>query len=74
MPEWIGRQGNSFLKPKSKDFIKFYQALKTAKKITIKVFSSEMNPDTAKEELKLNRSIDFKLGNNTFLDLPVNCK
>lgn len=48
--------------------------LKTAKILKIETFNNEFNPNTGKEELKLNRAIDFKLENAALLELPVNCK
>lgn len=65
---------NPFSKAKNSNSSLFYQALKTAKILKIETFNNEFNPNTGKEDLKLNRAIDFKLENAALLDLPVNCK
>ncbi|RQO71723.1 hypothetical protein DBR43_10765 [Pedobacter sp. KBW06] len=65
---------NPFSRAKNNNFSLFYQALKTAKILKIETFNNEFNPNTGKEELKLNRAIDFKLENAALLELPVNCK
>jgi hypothetical protein len=51
----------------------FFSALKTAKVLTIKYYDKELNAETGKNELKLNRSIDFKLANGAFLDEKTVC-
>jgi hypothetical protein len=51
----------------------FAAALKKAQKLTLSVFNKELNPETGKDEEKLNRSIDFKLEHGELLDKPVNC-
>jgi hypothetical protein len=54
-------------------FKPFFDNLKTAKVFTINYYDKELNPETGKNEMKLNRSIDFKLANGSFLDEPTNC-
>ena len=51
----------------------FADALKKGTKLTIKVFDTEMNVETGKDALKLNRAIDFKLKNADLLDTSVSC-
>lgn len=65
---------NPFSKVKNSNSSLFFQALKTAKILKIETFNNEFNPNTGKEELKLNRAIDFKLENAALLDVPVNCR
>ena len=55
-------------------FENFRTALKKGTTLTIKFFDNEMNPDTGKKELILNRAIDFKLNNNHLLDETVDCE
>jgi len=70
--------GKSFSDPfsdiRSKSFSDFYQAVKSANVLKIEAFNEEMNPETGKEELKLNRGIEFKLANGTLLYQPVTCR
>jgi hypothetical protein len=65
---------NPFKNFEKNNFKKFYSSLKTAKILTIKFYNKNQNFDTGKDELKLNRSIEFKLAHGQFLDLPVICK
>jgi len=65
---------NPFSKVKNNNFSLFYQTLKTAKILKIETFNNDFNPNTGKDELKLNRAIAFKLENAALLDVPVNCK
>ena len=65
---------NPFSKAKNNNFNLFYQTLKTAKILKIETFNNDFNPNTGKDELKLNRAIAFKLENAALLDVPVNCK
>ncbi|MFI0430159.1 hypothetical protein [Mariniflexile sp. HMF6888] len=65
--------GDPFYEFDTENFSIFYQALKSGKLLTIAFFNMEYNPETGDDELSLNRSIDFKLGNSEFLDIPVNC-
>ncbi|TDO19385.1 hypothetical protein [Pedobacter duraquae] len=51
----------------------FKVALKKAHKLTLSVYGKEFNPETGKDEEKLNRSIEFKLAHSELLDRPVNC-
>nr|WP_067060323.1 hypothetical protein [Mucilaginibacter sp. L294] len=52
---------------------RFETALKKAHQLTLSVYTNEFNPQTGKDEEKLNRSIDFKLEHSELLDKPVNC-
>lgn len=65
--------GNPFEKQLKEQLADFSTALKKATKLTLSVYDSEMNPETGKEEPKLNRSIDFKMAHSELLDKPVNC-
>lgn len=51
----------------------FSEALKKAQKLTISAYDMEMNPETGKNEPKLNRSIDFKLARPELLESAVSC-
>lgn len=51
----------------------FKAALKKAQKLTISTYNKELNPETAKEEEQLNRSVEFKLAHSELLDKPVSC-
>jgi hypothetical protein len=51
----------------------FKVALKKAHKLTVSVYGKELNPQSGKDEEKLNRSIDFKTEHGELLDSPVNC-
>lgn len=66
--------GNPFLKFKRKEYSIFYQALKSGKLLRIDFFDKAHNPQKGDDELSLNRSISFKLGNSDFLEIPVDCK
>lgn len=66
--------GDPFSNTKNKNFTDFYQALKTAKILKIEVFDQEPDPEGAKEGLKLNRSIDFKVAYGALLDTVVKCR
>ncbi|WP_128330710.1 hypothetical protein [Apibacter sp. HY039] len=65
--------GKSFQNPfknyEETQFKKFTEALRNAKILTIQVYDH----DDFTQELKLNRSIDFKLENGDLLDYPVQC-
>lgn len=52
----------------------FKTALMAGKKLSIKFFNEEFNPEEGKDELKLNREISFALQNNDLLKTAVNCK
>lgn len=65
--------GNPFAKQAQVKFTDFAASLKKATKLTISVYDSEMNPETGKDEPKLNRSIDFKMAHSNLLEKPVNC-
>ena len=65
--------GDPFLEFETENFSIFHQAVKSGKVLTIVFFNMEYNPETGEDELSLNRSIDFKLGNSEFLDIPVDC-
>ncbi len=64
---------NPFLKMDSPQFRNFTLALKQAKRLTVSVYDMEMNPETGKDEQRLNRAIDFKLAHSELLDYPVQC-
>ncbi|MDN3706642.1 hypothetical protein QW060_05795 [Myroides ceti] len=64
---------NPFASGKNKNMKPFFENLKKAKKLRIDFFDAEFNPETAKEELKINRSIEFKTANAELLDQAVNC-
>ncbi|PSK89794.1 hypothetical protein [Taibaiella chishuiensis] len=65
--------GNPFEKGNKQPLPEFSAALKKASKLTLSVYDMEMNPETGKDEKKLNRSIDFKLAHSALLDRPVTC-
>jgi len=65
--------GNPFVKVKSKSFTAFTDALKLAKVLKIEVYTEELNPETGKDELKLIRTVDFKLAHPEILDSAVKC-
>ena len=68
--------GKDFANPFVKGYPKFAAftvALKTAKKLVISVYNKELNPETAKQEERLNRAIEFKLAHSELLDKPVVC-
>jgi hypothetical protein len=64
---------NPFKNFEKNNFNKFFTSLKTAKILTIKFYDKEKNFETGKDELKLNRSVEFKLAHGQFLDLQVIC-
>ncbi|WP_222165145.1 hypothetical protein [Edaphocola aurantiacus] len=51
----------------------FIEALKKGSKLTMSFYNTEFNPETGKDELKLNRSIDFKTAHPELLDVKVDC-
>ena len=65
--------GNPFAKQDQSKFTDFATALKKATKLSLSVYDNEMNPETGKDEPKLNRSIDFKMAHSALLEKPVNC-
>ncbi len=66
--------GDPFSNTRDQNFTNFCQALKTAGILKIEVFDQETDPEGAKEGLKLNRAIDFKVAHGALLDTPVRCK
>lgn len=64
---------NPFEKTSNTQFREFTEALKKAKQLTLSVYDSELNPETGKDEQRLNRSINFKLAHSQLVDTPVNC-
>lgn len=65
--------GYSFSEFEKESFMVFHQALKSGKLLTISFYDTALNPETGDHELSLNRSLDFKLANGEFLDIPVDC-
>ena len=65
--------GDPFAKNRNKNFETFSVELKKSKILKIELFDDEMNPETGKNELKLNRTIDFKLANGELLETLVKC-
>ncbi|MBD8348789.1 MULTISPECIES: hypothetical protein [unclassified Dysgonomonas] len=59
---------NPFKNPDEIQFEGFIEALKKATVLTINIYDY-----TASNELELNRSLDFKLGNGELLESTVNC-
>lgn len=49
-------------------------ALKQGKTLTVKVYDTAFNPETATETLALNRSINFKLNHSALLDEVTPCR
>ncbi len=70
--------GKSFENPfKNYDenhFIAFKNFLKEAKTLSIEFYDNEFNIETEKDELVLNRVIDFKLKNSELLDVLTDCE
>lgn len=71
---WIDDKnyGNPFSDDKPR-FDTFIKDLKLARRLTIKIWYNEFNPETGKDEWVLNRSIDFKTANPKALDTAVEC-
>lgn len=64
---------NPFAKNATSGFEKFKAALKIGKKLSLKFYTAEYNPNTGKEEPRLNREIIFNLENNHLLDVSTDC-
>ena len=54
-------------------FKEFQTTLKTGKLLIMKFYDEEYNPETGKDELKLNRELQFMLQNSNVLDVSTNC-
>lgn len=65
--------GNPFLEKGKANVSAFIAALKKGNKLTMSFYNTEFNPETGKDELKLNRSIDFKTAHPELLDVAVDC-
>ena len=65
--------GNPFSEKGKANVDAFLAALKKGTKLTMSFYNSEFNPETGKDELKLNRSIDFKTAHPELLDTKVDC-
>lgn len=65
--------GNPFSDKGKANVAAFAEALKKGSKLTMMFYSEEFNPETGKDELKLNRSIDFKTAHPELLDTKVDC-
>lgn len=65
--------GNPFSEKDKANVDAFIAALKKGTKLTMSFYNTEFNPETGKDELKLNRSIDFKTAHPELLDVKVNC-
>lgn len=64
---------NPFQKNTTIAFEKFKAALKKGKNLSLKFYNEEFNPETGKDEPRLNREIIFKLENSHLLDVPTEC-
>lgn len=64
---------NPFAKNTASGFEKFKTALKKGKKLSLKFYTEEYNPNTSKEEPRLNREIIFNLENSHLLDVSTDC-
>ena len=64
---------NPFEKKTTRDFEKFKAALKRGKNLSLKFYTEEYNPNTAKDEPRLNREIIFNLENSHLLDVATDC-
>lgn len=65
--------GNPFSDKGKANAASFIEALKKGNKLTMSFYDTEFNPETGKDELKLNRSIDFKTAHPELLDVKVDC-
>ena len=65
---------NPFKRNKTSDFEKFKVDLKKGKILSLKFYNEDFNPDTGKEEARLNREINFNLENSYLLDVPTDCE
>ena len=64
---------NPFQKNTTTAFENFKAALKKSKNLSLKFYNEEFNPETGKDERRLNREIIFKLENSHLLDVPTEC-
>ena len=64
---------NPFQKNTTTAFENFKAALKKSKNLSLKFYNEEFNPETGKDEPRLNREIIFKLENSHLLDVPTEC-
>ena len=64
---------NPFQKNTTTAFENFKAALKKSKNLSLKFYNEEFNPETGKNEPRLNREIIFKLENSHLLDVPTEC-
>ncbi len=64
---------NPFENYNEENFEIFENALKKGNLLTVKFFNEEYNPTNGKEELTVNREIEFLLENNQLLDVMVHC-
>lgn len=65
--------GNPFSDKGKASLGAFIAALKKGTKLTMSFYNTEFNPETGKDELKLNRSVDFKTAHPELLDVKVDC-
>ncbi|MFC6267453.1 hypothetical protein [Frigoriflavimonas asaccharolytica] len=65
---------NPFVKMSDKKIESFKEILKKGKTLTIKFYNTEFNPNTGKDELKINRELSFELKNSQLVDVPTYCK
>lgn len=65
---------NPFAEKNKSSVVNFKKALTTGKKLTVKFYNEEFNPEEGKDELKLNREINFALQNNDLLKTSTTCK
>lgn len=65
---------NPFEKSDEKGLQEFINLLKKGKTLTFQFYDLEYNPETEKEELELNRALNFKLENSELLDHAVDCE
>lgn len=64
---------NPFEKNATSAFEKFKAVLKKGKNLSLKFYTEELNPNTGKDEPRLNREIIFKLENSHLLDVATDC-
>lgn len=65
---------NPFDSEKKSSVSDFKSALMKGKKLSIQFFNEEFNPEKGKDELKLNREINFALENSDLLKTSFTCK